>query len=336
MFVPLYIRKIEIWLPGEQKFSLKREFNVPKGKFSFLKRMYPLRQLLCNLMDILPYNSNIRFMKNLFLLSISLLFALGLKAQGPIDGYMKAGGETDFALSYGYEHYEKYYLGNMLQDTFNRTYQSVNLFVAYGFEKNLGFVASIPFMWSDKENRGFQDGQFFIKYRALEKKMKKGRLDYMLAGGITTAISGYKVSPESSNPIGERPTIIEFRTLAQHHFNSGFFVMAKTGVSLKIRPNTQTAIPNLIRAGYAHSRFYTDFWLEGVFSIGAKANEVPLGQEGSTFIKFGGTFYYPIGKYFGAFINGAYTAWGRNIGISPRFGTGVVFKIPPRKIEDKK
>ncbi len=263
-----------------------------------------------------------------------LIFATTVIAQGPIDGYMKAGGETDFAFSYGYDHYEKYYLGATLQDTFDRTYQSLNLFIAYGFEENLGFVASIPFMWSDKNNRGFQDGQFFIKYRAVKKETKKGRLDGMLAGGVTTAISNYKTSPESVNPIGEKPTILEARFLAQHNFHSGFFVMAKTGVSFKIRPNTITSIPSLVRGGYAHSKFYTDIWLEHVHAIGAKANNVPLGQEGSSFIKFGGTFYVPIGKYFGTFVNAAYTPWGRNIGISPRFGTGFVLKILPKKNND--
>ncbi len=267
--------------------------------------------------------------------SIIFLILLSLSttwAQGPIDGYMKAGGEADFAFSYGYDHYEKYYLGNQLQDTFNRTYQSASAFLAYGIEDKLNLVVSIPYMWTDKDNRGFQDGQFFIKYRALEKKGEQSKFDLITAAGITTALSSYRVSPESDNPIGERPTILEARFVAQHNWYSGFFIMAKTGFSYKIKPITQSIIPSLVRFGYGHSKFYTDFWVEGVVAIGAEANEVPLGQEGSTFIKFGGTFYVPIGKQFGAFVNAAYTPWGRNIGISPRLGTGFVFKIlPPDK-----
>lgn len=268
-------------------------------------------------------------MKKYFLLSI-LFWCLAhnfLFAQGPIDGYMKGGGETDIAVSYGYDHYEKYYLGNQLQDTFNRTYQSASIFLAYGLEEDLGFIVSVPFMWTDADNRGIQDGQFFIKYRFLKKEQKKGRLDMMVAGGVTTALSGYKVSPDSNNPIGERPTIFEARLVAQHNFNSGFFIMGITGFSYKIKPVTVPTIPSLVRIGYGHSKFYTDFWLEGAVAIGAGSNEVPLGQEGSTSIKFGGTFYVPVAKKFGVFVNGAYTPWGRNVGISPRLGAGFVLKI---------
>lgn len=261
--------------------------------------------------------------------SILFLFIIGnsLLAQGPIDGYMKAGGETDIAVSYGYDHYGKYYLGDQLQDTFNRTYQSASIFLAYGLEDDLGIIASIPFMWTDANNRGIQDGQFFIKYRFLKKERKTGRLDLMLAGGVTTALSGYKVSPESNNPIGEKPTIFEARIAGQHNFKSGLFVMGKTGLSYKIKPITVPTIPSLIRVGYGHSKFYTDVWLEGAVAIGAGSNEVPLGQEGSTFVKFGGTFYVPIGKAFGVFVNGSYTPWGRNISISPRLGAGFVLKF---------
>lgn len=254
-------------------------------------------------------------------------------AQGPIDGYMKSGGELDVAVSYGYDHYEKYYLGNQLQDTFNRTYQSASIFLAFGIEDNLDFVASIPYVWTNAENRGLQDGQFFIKYRALKKEAEKSRFDLMFAGGVTTSLSSYRISPESDNPIGERPTIFDISTVIQQNFYNGFFFMAKTGISYKIQPINQASIPSLVRIGYGHSKFYTDLWVEGVTAIGAEANEVPLGQEGSTYIKFGGTFYVPIGKRFGTFVNGAYTPWGRNVSISPRLGAGFVLKFkfdPPQ------
>ena len=276
-------------------------------------------------------------MKKYLLLSILFLLISGnfLLAQGPIDGYMKVGGETDIAVSYGYDHYEKYYLGNQLQDTFNRTYQSASIFIAYGLEDNLGIIASIPFMWTDANNRGIQDGQFFIKYRFLQNEKKTGRLDLMVAGGVTTALSGYKVSPDSNNPIGEKPTIFEIRMVAQHNFKSGLFVMGKSGLSYKIKPVTVPTIPSLVKVGYGHSKFYTDFWLEGAVAIGAGANEAPLGQEGSTSIKFGGTFYVPVGDFFGVFANGAYTPWGRNVGISPRLGAGFVLKIKAKRSTEK-
>ncbi len=257
-----------------------------------------------------------------------ILLSISASAQGPIDGYMKRPGEIDFALSYGYEHYDRYYLGNIERTNFDRTYQSLGLFMAYGFEENLGLVATLPYMWTDSLNRGFQDGQFFLKYRPLRKETTKGRLDGIIAGGVTTALSRYPISPESDNPIGERPLIFEARALVQHNFNNGFFVMAKTGLSFKVRPNTQTAIPNLLRFGYATNKFYTDIWIEGVFALGAEANDVPLGQEGSTFTKFGGVFYVPIGQYLGVAVNAAYTFWGRNIGISPRFGGSLIIKVP--------
>ncbi len=259
-----------------------------------------------------------------------ILISLTAFSQGPIDGYMKNGGEADFAFSYGYDHYEKYFLGKVLQDTFNRTYHSASLFIAYGFENNLGFVASIPYMRADKDNKGFQDAQFFLKYRPLSKKMIKGQLNLILAGGVTTSISNYKISPESDNPIGEKPTILEASTVIQHNFKSGLFLMGKTGLSYKIRPITQVSIPNLFRIGYAHSKFYTDFWIEGLFAINAEANDLPFGQQGSTSLKFGGTLYAPINNFFGVFINGSYTPWGRNVSQSPRLGAGFVLKILPK------
>lgn len=271
-------------------------------------------------------------MRKIILILSAVLLSYFVKAQGPIDGYMKSAGELDIAVSYGYDHYEKYFLGDQLQDTFNRTYQSASVFFAYGLDDNLDFIASVPYMWSDGENRGFQDGQFFLKYRYLKKEQENGRFDAMVAGGVTTALSSYRISPESNNPIGERPTILEVRTVIQQNKWSGFFFSAKTGLSYKVRPVVQTSIPSLVRVGYGHSKFYTDFWVEGVFALNAEANEVPLGQEGSTFVKFGGTFYLPVGKQFGVFVNGAYTPWGRNASQSPRLGAGFVMKF---KFEEK-
>ncbi len=265
--------------------------------------------------------------KILLLLLLTFLFSSSLLAQGPIDGFMKKGGEADLAFSYGYEHYENYYLGSELQDTFDRTYHSAALFIAYGFEENLGLVVSIPFVRSDADNKGFQDGQFFLKYRPVNKTRETSQTDFIVAAGVTTSLGNYRVSPESNNPIGEKPTVFEFRGVLQHQEYSGIFFMLKSGASYKIRPRNQFIIPTVGRVGYGNAKFYTDFWIDFTYTIGAGDNEVPLGQEGSTFLKFGGTLYFPIGKSFGVFANAAYTPWGRNIGRSPRLGAGFVLKL---------
>ncbi len=269
-----------------------------------------------------------RFLKLVLLSFISF----PILAQGPIDGYMKKSGETDFALSFGSERFTKYYLGEQLLDTFDRQYNSLSLFIAHGFEDNLNLIVSLPYMWTDENNRGLQDAQFLLKFAPLAKTFDGGSYNMITAAGVTTPLSKYPISPDSSNPIGERATSLEGRIGFQYNnWNNGLFAFVKTGVTYRLSPQKRTAIPSLIRFGFATSKIYVDAWLEGVFTLNADPNELVLGGGGSTYAKTGGVFYYSLSPNFGAFLGGAYTFWGKNIGLAPRYSFGIVYKFMGQK-----
>lgn len=251
-----------------------------------------------------------------------------LKAQGPIDGYMKGAGQTDFALSYSVESFTKYYLGTELQDTFNRQYNTVSLFFAHGFENKLGLIASVPYVRSDNNNSAFQDAQIFLKYSPIQNRNEDGSgFNLITAAGITTPVSNYPTSPSSTNPIGERATSLETRLGGQYQFKSGVFIYAKTGLTYRISPQEFATIPTLIRVGFGSSKVYADIWLEGIFALNQNNNTQVLGGSGSTWLKTGGVFYYALTPHIGVTLGGAYTFWGRNIGIAPRGTLGLVYKI---------
>lgn len=243
--------------------------------------------------------------------------------QGAIDGYMKNKNETDIAITYSYEKFNQYYFGSKPLNQ-SLTTQSASLFIAHGFNSNFNLIASIPYMYIDEENKNFQDAILAIKFRTKKKKYDHGQLSRISSIGFTFPMVGYDIDTE--NPIGQKAVAFMMRHLYQYQSNSGFFAMAQTGFDFRLIPETQFAVPLIFRLGYAHSKFYLDFWLDYFHTMETGVDQSISAGSGSRFLKIGGTFYYPITPHLGVFIGGAQFLSGRNIGKATRVNVGFVVK----------
>jgi len=248
-------------------------------------------------------------------------------AQGAIDGYLKSKGEKDLAFTYSYEHFDEYYFGNELRDQAQTT-QSMSFFGAFGWREGVNFIVAVPYIRIDEVNRGFQDATLAIKYRNERKSFKNGTLDIITSVGLSFPTSNYIT--DTTTPIGAKQVGFQPRLTAQYQDNSGFFIMAQSGLDLRLIPTWQTSIPFIARAGWASSKVYIDFWIDNLTTFNAGVDTSTSGVSGSNWFKIGGTVYVPVAKKFGVFVSGARFLGGTNIGLSTRVNGGFVYKLAKR------
>lgn len=267
--------------------------------------------------QILPFMRSFYWFFGLFWSSFAV-------AQGPISGFMVGAGNTDIAATYSYEYYDRYFFGNE-EETIENTIQSVNLFIEHGFSKKASIVITLPYVWIDTLNRGFQDASVHLKYQNQKSTFSNSNLSFITAVGLSFPVSNYPT--ETEFPIGNRSTIFQGRFLVQHQWNSGVFWHLQSGIDFRIIPESLGALPVLIRLGYGGSKIYIEGWAEWYNTFEDQADTQIFGTGGSDWFRVGGTIYYSVLPEAGVFISGAQFVSGSNIGISSRVNTGVVYKF---------
>lgn len=263
-------------------------------------------------------------MHHFLLLSfLSLLSTLAV-AQGAIDGYMKGKGNTDIALTYSRERYNRYFFGENEQRLEN-SLQSLSLYLTHGFRDSLDIVISIPYIRTDSLNSSLQDAILAVKFRNRRTNFANGdALSIITSVGLSFPISAYPI--DTQRPIGVRALTFMGRLMGQYEFSNGAFVNLQSGYDFRIAPAPLHSIPVIFRMGYA-GPIYFDVWMDYYKTFDAGVDAQITGGEGSTWLKVGGTIYYPIGNKFGAFVGMAHYLYGRNIGLATRGNIGVVFKL---------
>ena len=247
-----------------------------------------------------------------------------LWSQGAIDGYMRGKGNSDLALTYSYESYNRYFFGEEEQQIEN-SLQSLSLYFTHGFQDSLDLVVSIPFVRTDSLNSSLQDAILAVKFRNRRINYADGSaLSVITSAGVSFPLAAYPIDTE--RPIGVRAVTFMGRLMAQYEFKNGVFLNLQTGYDFRIAPAPLSSIPVILRMGYAGS-IYFDVWLDYYQTFNARADTQITGGEGSTWLRTGGTIYYPISPKFGAFVGIAHFLAGRNIGLATRGNVGVVFKL---------
>lgn len=245
-------------------------------------------------------------------------------AQGPISGFMPGRGNTDFALSYAKESYDEYFFGSEKQDLEN-TIQSASLFIEHGFTDTLSMVLSVPYIWIDTLNQGFQDAVVAIKYLNQRKRYNKSALSLITSIGISFPLTRYPITTDT--PIGVRATTFQGRFLGQVQFDVGAFLQFQTGIDFRLIPTAQSSLPFLIRTGFGAKRLYADLWMEFYHTFNSGIDEQIAGGTGSNWTKIGGTVYYAIIPKFGVFLAGSQFLSGRNVGFASRYSVGLVYQM---------
>ena len=258
------------------------------------------------------------------------LLTISLLAQGPLDGWMKGNGKTDFALSFNHETFDTYKFGNEAEAR-NNLIRSASLFLEHGLSDSLSIVFTVPYMQTpvcggcSEFNQGLQDGTLHLKFRAFKKKKEKGYLKSFSALGVSAPIGNY--ADTVARPLGARNTVLQGRYFLQQDFFSGMFLHFQTGVDFRVVPNSLIAFPLMVKAGFGGKRLFYEGFLEYFHTINSTADLQITGGGGSTWLKSGVTLYYSVKSNFGVYIKGAWILGGENIGLSETYSFGAAYRL---------
>lgn len=256
------------------------------------------------------------------IICLSFLFYT-LQAQGPVSGFMPSRKHTDLAIVGGQEQYQRYAFGAQIQDLETRI-SFINLFIEHGISDSLSLVLTVPYLDIANGGMGVQDGQLFVKFRNKVIPGQVGDLNFITAGGIAFPVSNYRTMIE--RPIGERPFIFQGRFILQYQFYFGGFLHLQSGINFKVVPQSQGAVPVLLRGGFGTSRYFFEVWSEFFKTFNSGTDERIFGGSGSNWWKVGGSIFIPVSDQFGLNAGGSYFLKGRNIGLSTSIFAGIIWR----------
>ncbi|MBX2892956.1 MAG: hypothetical protein KF734_18745 [Saprospiraceae bacterium] len=289
---------------------------------------------------------------NHFTSAIALL-CLPLLAQGqsPVSGFMNGKGHGAIAVSYAAENYDNVFLvpNNAAGvPIFNEVkVNSISLYATYGLGDRFDVVLGLPYIKAkgnapqavlqelgfENERSGIQDVALFFKYNPYSAELGANRLDFILAAGLKTPLGNYKVDEglQSIIAIGNRATSANGLAIAQFRTQSGFFLGAQAGYSLR-SGRVPNALVGELKAGYGSRYFYVDAWYAGQVSDGG-TNILGEGFDGFfpatdvTFTRAGLNLYVPIAGGLGVSVGASKYLTGRNIGEATGFSGAVVYSF---------
>ena len=277
----------------------------------------------------------------------------GAAAQGPIDGYLKARGETTLALSASATGADRF-IGGDGATAFDFPFrgQLVGLYASYGLTDGLDLVASVPYVITET-TAGLQDAALFAK--GLLRRFPLGdaahgarTLDVLGALGVSYPLSDYEVV--AAGAIGQRAQVVQPRLVAQYN-QPGFFASGIAGYNYRfdeldrerlaaiqrVRPGYRPDQPSdflnfLLRAGVPTARLYADAWLEVQRTLGGSdfvpdVEELPQPYD-VDYQQVGGTLYYSETGRWGFSVSGATFLGGRNTSRLWRVTAGAVLNLP--------
>ncbi|MBC8755844.1 hypothetical protein H2O64_14295 [Kordia sp. YSTF-M3] len=248
-------------------------------------------------------------------------------AQGPISGFYNKKGEATVVAGLGFEDSKNYYIGTEKSDL-SRSLYSFTLFGIYGINDKLNIQASLPYLSSNKQN-GFQDAQFFLKYKALKKEWKTDKLELSFAAGFSFNITDYNLG--GLNDLGQQAKVLDTRALLHYQKQSGWFVNVQSGFSFKFE-NVPNSFPMTLKFGKASAKNYVDFWYDFQYAFGGiDYLETPTPQDfqrfGTSYHKIGGTYHFSLSKKSGIYIASSYVISGRNVFQGFAYYIGWTYKI---------
>lgn len=247
-----------------------------------------------------------------------------LSGQGPVSGFFPEAGETIIALTLAGESFNRYNFGTESRPA-AQTSRGASFFLEHGLKSHTSVILTAPYIHVDEDDRGFQDASVWIKYRNHYQEKGPEKWTTVTAIGLSFPISDYPVN--TNNPIGSRATFFQGRLGVQYQTPFGVFFYLQSGIDFRVIPTVQNALPVLFRVGAGGRWLFAEAWVEyyNTFSNGIDSS---LGAgEGSDWLRTGGTLYVPVSPAFGAYLNGAFVLDGENVGLSKRYGVGVVVRF---------
>ncbi|MFN5647200.1 MAG: hypothetical protein ACK458_06755, partial [Sphingobacteriales bacterium] len=138
-----------------------------------------------------------------FMMVFILCVSFGsVKAQTEWDAIMMNKNQLCIGPMYTHSSWKNYWEGTLKRDNLNLgavTSQSAMIGANYGITNNLNVMVAAPYVWTKASagtlngQSGLQDVSAFVKWRAINTKVGKGKLAAYVLGGLSTPISNYVI-----------------------------------------------------------------------------------------------------------------------------------------------
>jgi hypothetical protein len=292
------------------------------------------------------------------LLSCLFMATIHLCAQTETDGLMMPKKNLCVGAIYQNSSWNHYWEGTFKRENLNLGTVSTN---AYNFNANYGIVDKANLIigasyitteasaGTMKGQKGFQNFSATLKYKALEKKIKKSTFSLIGLAGFSVPMSNYAVDylPLS---LGLGCKEVAFRLMGDYQVGkitatlSGAYIhRANIKIDRDAYYTTEyhytnevlmpDVITNLMRVGFRSNRFIADIAYENMFTLGKtfdiSKNNMPFPSNTMNLSRIGINAKYNFKKINGLALVGGYNQVldGRNVGQSKTYYGGVFYNF---------
>jgi len=295
--------------------------------------------------------------QNIFLYIFGFI-ATTVSAQTDVDAIMMAKRNLCGGFLVGTNSWTNYWEGKNYRNNDNigvLKSNSIMAMVNYGITDQLNVIASAPYISNTaskgtlRGQNGIQDLSLTVKYEFLNTKIKKNYISLLAFGTFNTPLTDY-VADYLPLAIGNQSNTFSGKLMADIQ-RGRWFATASAGYTYRNNViidrdayyttemiySNEVQMPNLMgfnaRIGYRED---ADLIVEAVFdqmnTLGGfdmRKNEMPFLSNNMDMGRIGLNFKLPIPKVNGLSLvgNTMYTLYGRNVGRSTLFMTGLVYQV---------
>ncbi len=248
-----------------------------------------------------------------------------------IGGFEKQQGSGTLALGFSYEATDRYLAGSGGELTLPRTVLGTGLYGNYAWLGKLNTVVSIPVL-----NGQFQDAAVFSRVQIVKKSFYEILSSRLFAAvGYSFPLSNYET--EIQQAIGQQAKKLKGLLVNQWDLGKHYFLQVQSGVTY-VKATDILTIPLVIKAGWYSASYYLDIWYDAQTTDDGKdyrgqgnLKAESLRELGVSYRKIGGSIYKGFKNGWGLSASFAYIFAGRNIGIGPQSGVGLVYNFKKEK-----
>jgi hypothetical protein len=288
----------------------------------------------------------------------AILLCLGQLAAGAQtewDAIMMNKKQICIGPMYTYSSWDHYWEGTLKRENLNIgrvTTQSVMVMANYGITDNLNIMAGAPYVWTKASAgtltgmQGVQDISAFVKWRALNKTVGKGKLALYALGGLSTPLTDYVVDylPLS---IGLGSTNLTMRGMVDYNINritltgsAAYVVRSNVKIDrsayydTRLRFSNEIDMPDLaqfqFRTGYRGRYLIAEALVTNQTTLGGfdiTRNNMPFPSNRMNATMLGLFGKYTVRQYTNlAFVAQAnFTIAGRNVGQANAYSAGIFY-----------
>jgi hypothetical protein len=267
-------------------------------------------------------------------LALVSLLAAAPAAALDINGYQPGAGHGDLALSYGFESYDEFWVGDTkVSDPGVGEVEttSFTLWTQWGFTDDLALVANLPYVDADSDGLGgfsesdLQDLAVLVKYRFHQVDSGSARHSFVGAAGGRTPASDY----EDNLPVdvGDGTSDVLVRLVYQLE-TGGFYFSQQVGFDLR-GGDAPDGFPLVSELGYSFGRVtlnasYLRYIADGGTDIGDPGFTFPSNQDETS--RLGAKLYGRLNDRLGLSAQYFSTLDGRNSGDATGYSLGLVLR----------